>query len=81
MANKPALGFQVRDKLTGFKGLVTGVVEFLTGCRQFLVQPKMRKGEFVESRYFDEDRLEVLNSKALSLTVERAGFDKAAPRK
>jgi len=53
------MGAEVTDQVTGFKGVVTGRAEYLTGCRQYGVQPKMKKGEksLPRQQWFDEDRL------------------------
>lgn len=54
------LGHPVRDVVTGFKGVVTGIIDYISGCRQALISPAVNeKGDIVESRYFDTDRLEV----------------------
>jgi len=49
----------VRDRITGFTGTVTGRAEYLTGCRQYLVQPPAKKdhSEWVDGRWMDEGRL------------------------
>jgi hypothetical protein len=54
------LGLTARDKYTGFVGLVTGKVEYLTGCTQFLLQPNAldKDGRPVEGMWLDEDRIE-----------------------
>lgn len=52
------LGTEVTDQITGFKGMVTARCQYITGCNQYLVQPKVKKaGDFVESQWFDEDRV------------------------
>jgi hypothetical protein len=50
---------KVKDNVTGFEGTVTVRAEYLTGCRQYFVQPKMKKGakDYPEGHWFDEDRL------------------------
>jgi len=53
------LGQKAKDTLTGFGGVVTGRVEYLTGCAQYLLQPKVKgDGDFQEARWFDENRIE-----------------------
>jgi hypothetical protein len=54
------LGKTARDKYTGFEGLVTGRVEYLTGCEQFLLQPRKLddKGQPIEPKWLDVDRIE-----------------------
>jgi hypothetical protein len=51
-------GVTVVDKITGFNGIVTGRADYITGCNQYLVQPKTDgDGKHVDSRWFDEHRL------------------------
>lgn len=52
------LGQRVVDQITGFSGIATALVSYITGCNQVCVQPQVdEKGSFVEARYIDEDRL------------------------
>lgn len=84
-----ALGVVVKDRLTGFKGRTTGRVQYITGCSQYAVQPDAKEsGEFVEARYFDEHRLEVIDARPIVLgepvaaePARRFGPDLAAPIK
>ena len=39
------LGRQGKDKITGFKGTIIGYVQYSTGCNQYLLVPKCKKGE------------------------------------
>ena len=52
------------DTFTGFKGLVTGECKYLTGCTQFLIQPRKldEKGNPAESKWLDSDRLAVMDA-------------------
>jgi hypothetical protein len=84
------LGVEVRDRVTGFKGRVTGRADYISGCNQYLVQPDTKKdGDFVEGRWFDEHRLEVTNAPVLQLPepasavepLRRFGPDSPAPIK
>jgi hypothetical protein len=55
------LGKEVRDKVTGFKGTAIAEVEYLFGCNQFGVSPKMNEaGEVKDAEFFDVGRLEVI---------------------
>ena len=50
-----------RDLVTGFQGTVTGRADYLTGCRQYVLTPKVKDGgDWVEGRWFDENRLELV---------------------
>jgi len=54
------LGSKVSDQITGFSGEVTGFVTYVSGCNQALVVPKVATDDaFKDSRWFDEQRLEV----------------------
>lgn len=76
-----ALGVKAKDKLTGFQGCVTGRCEYLTGCNQYsLLPPAKDDGTFVEPRWFDEQRLEVIDATALRLQNDNPGCDMPAPR-
>ena len=54
---KVKMGVKAKDRITGFKGVVTARAEYLTGCRQYLVQPSAKGGEWKGGEWFDEDRL------------------------
>lgn len=58
------LGKRVKDKVTGFKGVVASVSFDLYGCVQAIVNPGMgRDGKPLDSHWFDVGRLEVLSDK------------------
>lgn len=56
------LGDKVRDRISGFEGVVIGVTEWLYNCRRPIVQPFTvdSNGKPVASESFDEPQLEVL---------------------
>lgn len=55
------LGKSVRDKITGFEGIITSKHLYLTGCAQYGVQPPVDKeNKIPEMRYFDEGRIQVI---------------------
>ena len=35
---------KVKDRITGFAGTVVGRIEYINGCIQDLVKPRMKKG-------------------------------------
>ena len=55
------LGKQVKDKITGFEGIATGKADYLYGCTQYSVAPKVNPtdGKVGDSYWFDEGSLEV----------------------
>lgn len=57
------LGFTGKDRITGFEGIITGYVSYITGCNQFLLTPKVKDdGTGPEARWIDEQRIVVIPS-------------------
>ncbi len=67
---KFGLGDEVKDLMTGMQGIIAARVEFLDGCRRYLVQvPKPTKdGDAGPERNVDEGLLVLI--KASKVTVE-----------
>ncbi len=60
---KIALGTKVKDKVTGFKGVVVARTEWLFGCLRYTVQPqKLKDGATIANECFDEDALVILGN-------------------
>ena len=82
---KVQLGVTVEDVITGFKGTVTGIVHYITGCDQALVAPRglNSDGKIHDSQWFDVQRL-VVDGKVARIVLDNSatpGFDKAAPKR
>lgn len=78
------LGKLVKDKVTGFSGIVTGKAEYLTGCAQYLISPKCAEnGAMVEGHWYDEGRIEIVGEGIgkNEVAAEKNGCDKSAPKK
>lgn len=77
------LGTHVKDKITGFSGVVTGYVEYLTGCNQALVVPGCGPdGALRSAEWFDIQRLERMDDTVIVLdNGNNPGCDKAAPKR
>lgn len=67
------LGDELKDVITGFKGIVRGRSQYLTGCNSYGIQSQKlsENGNPQEWKWFDEDQLTrvkkekiVLNEKA-----------------
>ncbi len=70
------LGVKGRDKLTGFEGVVYGRAEYLTGCDQYCLVPRVGEdGDIKDSRWFDEGRIEIIGSGILQeeVSAEKPG--------
>lgn len=58
------LGLKVKDKVTGFEGVVSSLSFDLYGCVQVVIQPPMgSEGSYPEGRWFDVNRLKILSKK------------------
>lgn len=72
------LGDRVRDKISGYTGIIVARTEWLYGCNRYNVQSEaMHDGLPVEARGFDEPQLEVVAPEALTdATVKPGGGDR-----
>lgn len=51
------LGKTFTDTITGFKGVATGRIEYISGCNQLLITPKVgADGTLKDGAWFDEQR-------------------------
>lgn len=79
---KHELGTKVRDRITGFKGIVIGRTEWLYGCRRYTVQAtELKDGKPVEGMGFDEDALEPLDAGIPGTVKESGGPQNEPPRR
>jgi hypothetical protein len=61
------LGSKVRDVVTGFEGIAVAKVEYLTGCTQYGIAPRIDKdGKPQDAIYVDEARLEIVDGGVLA---------------
>lgn len=59
----PYLGDRVKDKVTGFEGIVIGRTEWLYGCTRLGVESEsMHEGKPIASQWFDQQRVEILQA-------------------
>lgn len=79
---KIKLGKEYEDKITGFKGIATGICEYISGCNQVLLSPRVdSSGNKVEGHWIDEQRLISISNGILELDNSKTpGFDKPAPK-
>ncbi len=56
------LGKTCRDIVSGFEGICVGVVEWMYGCRQFIIKPKVdSEGKRGAANYLFEKQLEIVD--------------------
>ena len=79
------LGIEVKDKITGLVGVTTGMAKYITGCNQYLVQPKGDGTRYPDASWIDEGRLEQTKNgvviKEDDVKGENKGCDIPAPIK
>ena len=75
-------GTQVQDRVSGFKGTVTGRCQYISGCSQYLITAKAKAdGSLAGPEWFDENRIETIKGKRIVLVnqPQTPGCDKLAP--
>lgn len=78
------LGQTYQDKITGFQGVATGYVQYISGCNQALLAPRVGDdGGLRDPQWFDVQRLEPLSGFPVAALDNGAtpGPDRAAPRR
>lgn len=75
-------GEKVKDTITGFKGTITAVIEYMNGCIRYQIQPSIdEKGEYRESQIIDEQQLElIIKPKPEKKERELTGGDRPRPQ-
>jgi hypothetical protein len=63
---KVKLGQKVRDKISGFSGIVTSYAKHLNGCDRAWISPPVDKdGKLMDGSWFDVVQLEAIEEAAL----------------
>lgn len=81
----PDLGKTGTDKITGFKGLIVGHSNHITGCDQFHIQPECDSNsldKFLEGHWFDAGRVEISDEIVITIgevSGEEPGADIPSP--
>lgn len=77
------LGQTYSDKITGFEGVATGYVQYISGCNQVLLSPTVSgDGDMIEPQWIDEQRLKESMVPAIELdNGSSPGFSNPAPKR
>lgn len=71
------LGDEVKDSVTGFKGIVVARTDYIHGCTRVSVQPKVGKdGKVPDQMAFDEPALVVLKAALIKRSHNETGGPK-----
>jgi hypothetical protein len=81
--NELQLGARYRDRITGFAGVATGLVQYISGCNQVLLVPAAKDGNELKSgEWFDVQRVEVVEGELIILdNGSTPGCDQPAPKR
>ncbi len=82
MSNEIRLGDKVKDRITGYEGIVTGITNWLNGCARIGVQStKLKDGKPLETEWFDVNQIQLVKSKVMkTLNTDTGGPRPAAMR-
>ncbi len=62
------LGDKVRDRITGFEGIILGRTEWMTGCRTYGVKSQALKDSSpIDAVWLDEIQLDLVMEQAVAL--------------
>lgn len=77
------LGRTYTDKITGFTGVATGFVQYISGCHQVLLAPRVGEdGALRDSQWFDLQRVAAMDNQIVELdNGATPGCDRAAPKR
>jgi hypothetical protein len=69
------LGADVKDIVTGFKGIIAGRTQYLTGCNRYCIQDRKldKDGKPRDWIQLDENQLELVKSNAVKLDTTDPG--------
>ena len=79
---KLKFGIKVKDRITGFEGILTAHTSCITGCGQYYIQPSVKDNEFKQGEWFDETRIDLVDGeKEIKLKKGKNGCDINPPSK
>ena len=55
-------GDEVKERITGYQGTITGICFYLTGCNQYLITAKSLENKEPVALWYDESRIELVNN-------------------
>lgn len=81
MMDEITLGCEVEDLVSGFRGIATGRIEYMNGCVQYSVKPKLDKdGKVLAAEWFDVQSLRRVGDGITQVRRDTGGPDaNAAP--
>lgn len=75
------LGDVLKDTITGYEGVCVARAQYLTGCNQVALSPKVKDGGEPQSNWFDIERVVVVTTGEVTVTPRQTGCDVQPPSK
>ena len=73
------LGQEAEDIITGFKGIITAHIRYLSGCDQYCLSPRVdNEGKHIDGRYVDEPALKLVK-KGRKISLPKTVMDDPGP--
>jgi hypothetical protein len=74
LKSKHALGTTVKDTITGYQGVVTGITFWLNGCTRIGIQSReLKDGIPKDAQWFDEMQLIQIDTEPEPIQPDRGG--------
>lgn len=73
------MGDEAQDTLTGFSGIILALNQNISGCDQVALQPPLADGKYEDSRWFDVERIALIEAQKVQVTSRRTGCDTVPP--
>lgn len=81
MVNQFELGVKLRDKVSEVEGICIGRIEYLNGCVQYAIKPKVTKdGKSHEAEWIDSQQLEQTGDGITIKQRKTGGISSIAPK-
>lgn len=78
---KIELGSHVRDTVTGYEGTATSRLEYMNGCVQYCIKPRVGPdGKMPEGEWVDEGQIEVIDEAESAIRDATGGPVLNAPK-
>lgn len=75
------LGDKLRDRVSEVEGICIGRIEYLNGCRQYAIKPKIGKdGKVHDAEWVDSQQVEKVNGGLNIKKTGTGGANMGAPR-
>lgn len=69
------LGYKVKDVITGYTGIASAYVSYITGCSQYGILGEMKEDKYPEIIYIDHQRLVKVSKKPIIVPSSDTGAE------